>query len=402
MIYLDHAATTGVRPEVFAAMKPWLEGSYGNPSSAYDFGFSARAAVNRARKQVSALIGASPDEIFFTSGGTESDNWVLQGCARIAGSRKGHIITTAIEHHAILHTADYLEQTGFSITRLMPDENGLISPRSLEAAIRPDTILVSIMLANNEIGTIQPIRDLAGIAHAHHILFHTDAVQAFGQIPIDVSELGVDFLSASSHKLYGPKGCGCLYIRTGFTLPPLLFGGGQESGMRAGTEAVPSIVGFGAAAELAAAEMAETSAREQSLRDLLISRILSEIPFSRLNGSPVSRLPGNANFSFQFVEGATLLIMLDMKGICVSTGSACTASSSESSHVLQAIGLPDDLARSSIRITIGRENTEEDIQTAADALKEIIANLRSMSEAYLRMVKKHSFSLGGIKQDPDK
>ena len=402
MIYLDHAATTGVRPEVFAAMKPWLEGSYGNPSSAYDFGFSARAAVNRARKQVSALIGASPDEIFFTSGGTESDNWVLQGCARIAGSRKGHIITTAIEHHAILHTADYLEQTGFSITRLTPDENGLISPRSLEAAIRPDTILVSIMLANNEIGTIQPIRELAGIAHAHHILFHTDAVQAFGQIPIDVSELGVDFLSASSHKLYGPKGCGCLYIRTGFTLPPLLFGGGQESGMRAGTEAVPSIVGFGAAAELAAAEMAETSVREQSLRDLLISRILSEIPFSRLNGSPVSRLPGNANFSFQFVEGATLLIMLDMKGICVSTGSACTASSSESSHVLQAIGLPDDLARSSIRITIGRENTEEDIQTAADALKEIIANLRSMSEAYLRMVKKHSFSLGGIKQDPDK
>ena len=389
MIYLDHAATTGVRPEVFAAMKPWLEGSYGNPSSAYDFGFSARAAVNRARKQVSALIGASPDEIFFTSGGTESDNWVLQGCARIAGSRKGHIITTAIEHHAILHTADYLEQTGFSITRLMPDENGLISPRSLEAAIRPDTILVSIMLANNEIGTIQPIRELAGIAHAHHILFHTDAVQAFGQIPIDVSELGVDFLSASSHKLYGPKGCGCLYIRTGFTLPPLLFGGGQESGMRAGTEAVPSIVGFGAAAELAAAEMAETSAREQSLRDLLISRILSEIPFSRLNGNPVSRLPGNANFSFQFVEGATLLIMLDMKGICVSTGSACTSSSSESSHVLQAIGLPDDLARSSIRITIGRENTEEDIQTAADALKEIIANLRSMSEAYLRMVKKH-------------
>lgn len=389
MIYLDHAATTGVRPEVFAAMKPWLEGSYGNPSSAYDFGFSARAAVNRARKQVSALIGASPDEIFFTSGGTESDNWVLQGCARIAGSRKGHIITTAIEHHAILHTADYLEQTGFSITRLMPDENGLISPRSLEAAIRPDTILISIMLANNEIGTIQPIRELAGIAHAHHILFHTDAVQAFGQIPIDVSELGVDFLSASSHKLYGPKGCGCLYIRTGFTLPPLLFGGGQESGMRAGTEAVPSIVGFGAAAELAAAEMAETSAREQSLRDLLISRILSEIPFSRLNGSPVSRLPGNANFSFQFVEGATLLIMLDMKGICVSTGSACTSSSSESSHVLQAIGLPDDLARSSIRITIGRENTEEDIQTAADALKEIIANLRSMSEAYLRMVKKH-------------
>ena len=388
MIYLDHAATTGVRPEVFAAMKPWLEGSYGNPSSAYDFGFSARAAVNRARKQVSALIGASPDEIFFTSGGTESDNWVLQGCARIAGSRKGHIITTAIEHHAILHTADYLEQTGFSITRLMPDENGLISPRSLEAAIRPDTILVSIMLANNEIGTIQPIRELAGVAHAHHILFHTDAVQAFGQIPIDVSELGVDFLSASSHKLYGPKGCGCLYIRTGFTLPPLLFGGGQESGMRAGTEAVPSIVGFGAAAELAAAEMAETSAREQSLRHLLISRILSEIPFSRLNGSPVSRLPGNANFSFQFVEGATLLIMLDMKGICVSTGSACTASSSESSHVLQAIGLPDDLARSSIRITIGRENTEEDIQTTADALKEIIANLRSMSEAYLRMVKK--------------
>ena len=389
MIYLDHAATPGVRPEVFAAMKPWLEGSYGNPSSAYDFGFSARAAVNHARKQVSALIGASPDEIFFTSGGTESDNWVLQGCARIAGSRKGHIITTAIEHHAILHTADYLEQTGFSITRLMPDENGLISPRSLEAAIRPDTILVSIMLANNEIGTIQPIRELAGIAHAHHILFHTDAVQAFGQIPIDVSELGVDFLSASSHKLYGPKGCGCLYIRTGFTLPPLLFGGGQESGMRAGTEAVPSIVGFGAAAELAAAEMAETSAREQSLRDLLISRILSEIPFSRLNGSPVSRLPGNANFSFQFVEGATLLIMLDMKGICVSTGSACTSSSSESSHVLQAIGLPDDLARSSIRITIGRENTEEHFQTAADALKEIIANLRSMSEAYLRMVKKH-------------
>ena len=386
MIYLDHAATTAVDPGVFAAMTPWLTSSCGNPSSAYDYGYDARAAITRAREQTAALISASPDRIFFTSGGTEADNWVLCSTARMSASKGRHIISTNMEHHAILHTLDYLEENGFEVTRLPVSEDGFVTPKQLEEAIRPDTILVSVMFANNEIGTIQPIRALSAVAHRHGIRFHTDAVQAFGQIPIDVAELGIDMLSASSHKLYGPKGCGCLYVREGIDLPPRLFGGAQENGMRAGTENVPGIVGFGAAAAIAMEQMTETMEKETKLRDFLITQVLRRIPYARLNGSHKNRLPGNANFSFQFVEGSTLLIMLDMKGICASTGSACTASSSSPSHVLRAIGLPDDLARGSLRLTLGRNTTEEEIHIVVDALEEILENLRSVSEDYNRII----------------
>ncbi len=385
MIYLDHAATTGVRPEVFEVMKPYLTAAYGNPSSLYEHAFSARDAVTRARKQVADLLHTKPSAIFFTSGGSEADNWVLRGIARTHAHKGRHIITTNIEHHAILHTADYLESLGFEITRLPVNEEGFITARQLENAIRPDTILVSIMFANNEIGTIQPIKELAAITHRHNIFFHTDAVQAFGQIPIDVDALGIDFLSASAHKLYGPKGVGCLYIRDGITLPPLIFGGSQEHGMRAGTENVAGIAGFGEAACLAQKEMEQTIQHETALRNYLIKEILERIPFTRLNGSFSNRLPGNTNFGFQFVEGATLLIMLDMKGICASAGSACTASSHTPSHVLKAIGLPDDIARGSLRLTLGRETTKEELDITIDALEEIISNLRDLSEDYTRV-----------------
>ncbi len=385
MIYLDHAATTGVRPEVFEIMKPYLTGSYGNPSSVYEHAFAARDAVAKARTQVASLLHTDPSCIFFTSGGSEADNWALRGIARMLAQKGRHIITTNIEHHAILHTADHLESNGFEITRLSVNENGFITAKQLESAVRPDTILVSVMFANNEIGTIQPIRELAAVAHRHDILFHTDAVQAFGQIPIDVNDLGIDLLSASAHKLYGPKGVGCLYIREGIKLPPLIFGGSQEHGMRAGTENVAGIAGFGEAAALAQAEMQDTIERETALRDYLIEQILERIPFVRLNGSRCNRLPGNANFGFQFVEGATLLIMLDMKGICASAGSACTASSHTPSHVLKAIGLPDEIARGSLRLTLGRETTQEDLDITIDALEEILSNLRDLSEEYIRI-----------------
>lgn len=385
MIYLDHAATTGVRPEVFDIMKIYLTGAYGNPSSMYEHAFAARDAITLARKQVADLIHADPSSIFFTSGGSEADNWALRGIARTCYQKGRHIITTNIEHHAILHTADYLESAGFEVTRLPVNEAGFITPAQLERAIRPDTILVSVMFANNEIGTIQPMKELAAIAHQHDIIFHTDAVQAFGQIPIDVNDLGIDLLSASAHKLYGPKGVGCLYIRQGIELPPLIFGGAQEHGMRAGTENVAGIAGFGKAAALAQTEMQETMQRETELRDYLIEQVLGRIPFARLNGSHKNRLPGNANFGFQFVEGASLLIMLDMKGICASAGSACTASSHTPSHVLKAIGLPDEIARGSLRLTLGRETTQEDIDIVIDSLEEILSNLRNLSEDYNRI-----------------
>lgn len=386
MIYLDHAATTGVRPEVFAAMTPYLTGSYGNPSSAYDHAFAARDAIKKARQQTASLIDADPECIYFTSGGTEADNWALRSTARMLYQKGRHIITSSIEHHAVLHTADFLESVGFEVTRLPVDENGLVNPRTLEAAIRPDTILISIMFANNEIGSIQPVKELAAVARRRGILFHTDAVQAFGQIPISVDKLGIDMLSASAHKLCGPKGTGCLYIRKGIELPPLLFGGSQENGHRAGTENVPGIVGFGEACALAAAEMDETIQRETQLRDYLIDSVLSRIPYARLNGSLLHRLPGNANFAFQFVEGATLLIMLDMKGICASAGSACTASSNSPSHVLKAIGLPDEIARGSLRLTLGRETTREEIDITIDSLEEILSNLRDLSDDYARIL----------------
>lgn len=392
-IYMDHAATTAVRPEAAAAMIPYLEQHWGNPSSLYHISGAPQEAIAAARSHAAALIRAEPDCIYFTSGGSESDTWALKGVAEgcrdlIPGQREGrHIITTAIEHHAILHAAQDLERQGFCVTYLRPDEWGRIPPESLEAAIRPDTILVSVMMANNEIGTIEPISELSAIAHAHGILFHTDAVQAYGQIPIDVNRQGIDLLSVSAHKLYGPKGIGFLYIRKGLELTPLIFGGGQESGMRGGTENVAAIAGFGEAARLAALEMSAVFYRESRLRDYLIRRVLTQIPFCRLNGSPRNRLPGNANFSFQFVEGPSLLMMLDERGICASLGSACSASSSDPSHVLTAIGLCDSLARSSLRLTLGRETTRREVDTVIAALTEITAQLRSLSDEYRRAVR---------------
>lgn len=380
MIYLDHAATTMLCPKALDAMMPFLTNSFGNPSSSYEAGFTARDAVARARKQIADLISAQPGEIFFTSGGSEADNWALRSTARMLAHKGKHIITTSIEHHAVLHTVDYLENIGFEVTRLPVNKDGRISPKQLEEAIRPDTILISVMFANNEIGTIQPIKELAAVAHQHQILFHTDAVQAFGQIPINVDELGIDMLSASAHKLYGPKGIGCLYLRKGIKLPPLLFGGAQESGMRAGTEPVAAIAGFGAAAECARLDMKTSMARETELRDYLIRQILTRIPNAHLNGSPVHRLPGNANFSFPSVEGETLLILLDMKGICASAGSACSSASHSPSHVLKAIGLPDSLAKGSLRLTLGRETTKEELEQTIDALEEILSELFELSE----------------------
>lgn len=382
MIYLDHAATTAVRPEVLKAMIPYFGEKYGNPSSIYDFASISKTAIRSARSAVASLIGADERDIYFTGGGSEADNWAIK-CAAEAYSHRGHhIITSKIEHHAVLHTCQYLERCGYSVTYLTPDESGIISPRALRTAIRPDTILVSIMTANNEIGTIEPIRELGQICRERGILFHTDAVQALGQIPMHAEKMNIDLLSASAHKLQGPKGVGCLYIRPGISIGPLIHGGGQERHRRAGTENVPGIVGFGKAAQLALAEMNTRAKKERELRDYLIRSVLSQIPYSRLNGSPSSRLPGNVNFSFQFVEGESLLIMLDMEGICASSGSACTSGSVDPSHVLLAIGLPEEIARGSIRFTIGEENTREEMDYVVQKLVSIVSRLREMSPAY--------------------
>ena len=342
-----------------------------------------------ARAHTAALIHADPKRIFFTSGGSESDSWALIGCARLLRCKGNHIIVSAIEHHAILHAAAFLEDEGFDVTYLMPDAAGFIHPENLLKAMRPDTILVSIMMANNEIGTIQPISDLAYIAHTNGCegcLFHTDAVQAYGQIPIDVKRLGVDLLSASAHKIYGPKGIGLLYIRDGVTLTPLIFGGGQESGIRGGTENVPAIAGFGVAAKIAFNQMRSTMRHEIALRNYLIQRVLHEIPFCQLNGSHQNRLPGNANFSFEYVEGSSLLMMLDAQGICASSGSACASSSAEPSHVLTAIGLSDELAHASLRLTLGRNTTKKELDLVVSILKETIDQLRSISDSYLNRI----------------
>lgn len=389
LIYLDHAATTAVHPDVLKEMLPYFTDRFGNPSSVYGFAANNKNKLTEARETIAGALGAKPEEIYFTAGGSESDNWALKCTAEAYGVHGGHIITTKIEHHAILHTCKYLQNRGYDVTYLDVDENGLVDLNTLEVAIRPDTFLISIMFANNEIGTIEPIKEIGEIAHRHGILFHTDAVQAFGQIPIHVDEMNIDMLSASGHKFNGPKGIGFLYIKKGLKLKSFIHGGQQERGRRAGTENVPGIVGIAKACEIAMAEMEKRMKKETELRDYLIERILKEIPYTRLNGHSKKRLPNNVNISFQFVEGESILIMLDMAGICASSGSACTSGSVDPSHVLLAIGLPHEIAHGSLRLTIGYENTKEEMDTVVDNLKRIITNLRNMSPLYEDYVKKN-------------
>ena len=389
LIYLDNAATTKTSEEVVAAMLPYFTEYYGNPSSVYEFASESKKAVSNARRTIAETLGAQENEIYFTAGGSEADNWALKATAEAYQSKGKHIITTKIEHHAILHTAEYLEKRGFEIPYIGVDENGVVKVDELEKAIRPDTILISVMFANNEIGTIQPIKEIGEIAKKHGVLFHTDAVQAYGQLPINVDELHIDMLSSSGHKLNGPKGIGFLYIRKGVKIRSFVHGGAQERKRRAGTENVPGIVGYGKAAEIAAKTMKERTAKEIELRDHLIDRVLAEVPYTRLNGHRTNRLPNNANFSFQFVEGESLLILLDNNGICASSGSACTSGSLDPSHVLLAIGLPHEIAHGSLRLTLSAETTMEDIDFVVDCIKQIIERLRSMSPLYEDFVKKN-------------
>lgn len=389
LIYLDNAATTKTAPEVLEAMLPYFTENYGNPSSVYSFASKNKEAVTRQREIIAEALGAKSNEIYFTAGGSESDNWALKATAEAYENKGKHIITTKIEHHAILHTAEYLERRGFEVTYLDVDENGSVCLEDLEKAIRPDTILISVMFANNEIGTIEPIKEIGQIAKEHHVLFHTDAVQAFGQVPINVDECHIDMLSASGHKLNGPKGIGFLYIRKGVKIRSFIHGGGQERKRRAGTENVPGIIGIGKAVERAVNTMAQRAKKETELRDYMIQRVLDEIPYTRLNGDPIKRLPNNANFSFQFIEGESLLIMLDMKGICASSGSACTSGSLDPSHVLLAIGLPHEIAHGSLRLTLSDETTKEEIDYVVDTLKGIVARLRDMSPLYEDFMKKN-------------
>ena len=389
LIYLDNAATTKTSEEVVAAMLPYFTEYYGNPSSVYEFASESKKAVSNARRTIAETLGAQENEIYFTAGGSEADNWALKATAEAYQSKGKHIITSKIEHHAILHTCEWLEKQGYEITYLDVDENGVVKVDELEKAIRPDTILISVMFANNEIGTIQPIKEIGEIAKKHGVLFHTDAVQAYGQLPINVDELHIDMLSSSGHKLNGPKGIGFLYIRKGVKIRSFVHGGAQERKRRAGTENVPGIVGYGKAAEIAAKTMKERTAKEIELRDHLIDRVLAEVPYTRLNGHRTNRLPNNANFSFQFVEGESLLILLDNNGICASSGSACTSGSLDPSHVLLAIGLPHEIAHGSLRLTLSAETTMEDIDFVVDCIKQIIERLRSMSPLYEDFVKKN-------------
>ena len=388
-IYLDNAATTRVRPEVVEAMLPYFTELYGNPSSVYEFASPAKQAITAARETIAGALGAKPQEIYFTGGGSESDNWALKATAEAYQAKGKHIITTKIEHHAILHTCEYLEKHGFEVTYLDVDEFGTVKLDELRKAIRPDTILISVMFANNEIGTIQPVKEIGAIAKEHGILFHTDAVQAFGHEPIDVDELNIDLLSASGHKLNGPKGVGFLYIRTGVKIRSFIHGGAQERKRRGGTENVPGIVGLGKATEIAMANLEENKEKEAKLRDYLIGRVLKEVPFTRLNGHPAERLSNNANFAFQFIEGESLLIMLDMDGICGSSGSACTSGSLDPSHVLLAIGLPHEIAHGSLRLTLSETNTKEEMDFVVESIKRIVERLRSMSPLYEDYMKKH-------------
>ena len=383
IIYLDHAATTYVKPEVFEAMKPYFTEEYGNPSSIYSIGRLNRKVVEDARISVAKSIGAAePSEIYFTGSGTEGDNWAIKGTALRLMKKGKHIITSNIEHPAVLATCEFLEKQGYEITYIKVDDKGLINPEDVDRAIRPDTILVSVMMANNEIGTIEPIKEIAQVCKKHGVLFHTDAVQAAGNIPIDVKDLGVDLLSVSGHKFYGPKGIGMLYIRKGVKIENFVHGGHQERNKRAGTENVPGIVGFATALELANKNMEAHHKKLSNLRDRALKGITDRIPHIRVNGSMEKRLPGNLNVSFRFVEGESVLLMLDMKGIKASSGSACTSGSLDPSHVLLAIGLPHEIAHGSLRMSFGDINTEEEVDFLIDSLDEIINKLRNMSPLY--------------------
>ena len=388
LIYLDHAATTAVHPDVLKEMLPYFTDKFGNPSSVYGFAANNKNKLTEARETIAGALGAKPEEIYFTAGGSESDNWALKCTAEAYGVHGGHIITTKIEHHAILHTCKYLENRGYDVTYLDVDENGLVDLNTIEAAIRPDTFLISIMFANNEIGTIQPIKEIGEIAKEHDILFHTDAVQAYAQVPINVDEMHIDMLSASGHKLNGPKGIGFLYIRKGIKIRSFVHGGQQERGRRAGTENIPGIVGLAAAAKRSFSMLEEKMQKEIELRDYLISRIEAEIPYCRLNGDRKKRLPNNVNFSFQFIEGESMLILLDSKGIAASSGSACTSGSLDPSHVLLAIGLPHEIAHGSLRLTLSEENTKEEMDYVVEQLTAILERLRSMSPLYEDFMKK--------------
>lgn len=390
LIYLDNAATTKTAPEVLEAMLPYFTEYYGNPSSVYSFASRNKDEITKQRDIIADALGAKGNEIYFTAGGSESDNWALKATAEAYRDKGNHIITTKIEHHAILHTAEYLEKNGFEVTYLDVNENGVVDLEKLKAAIRPETILISVMFANNEIGTIEPIKEIGAIAKEHGILFHTDAVQAFGQLPINVDECQIDMLSASGHKLNGPKGIGFLYIRKGVKIRSFVHGGAQERRRRAGTENVPGIIGLGTAVKRAVKTMQDRTAQEIELRNYMIDRIEKEIPYAKLNGHRTNRLPNNVNFSFRFVEGESLLIMLDMKGICASSGSACTSGSLDPSHVLLAIGLPHEIAHGSLRLTLSEETTKEEIDYVVDSLKEIVDKLRSMSPLYEDFVKKQN------------
>ena len=389
LIYMDNAATTPVKPEVLDAMLPYFTEKFGNPSSIYSISSENKKAITDAREVIAKTINTTPENIYFTAGGSESDNWALKATADAYASKGKHIITTKIEHHAILHTCEYLETKGFEITYLDVDENGLVKLDELTAAIRPDTILISVMFANNEIGTIEPIAEIGKIAHEHGVLFHTDAVQAYTQVPIDVEAMNIDMMSTSGHKINGPKGIGFLYIRKGVKIKSFIHGGAQERHRRAGTENVTGIIGLAKAAEIATANMKERTAEEIKVRDPLIERIEKEIPYAKLNGDRVKRLPNNVNFSFQFVEGESMLILLDSKGICASSGSACTSGSLDPSHVLLAIGLPHEIAHGSLRLTISDQITMEDADYVVDNLKEIVNHLREMSPLYEDFIKKN-------------
>ena len=394
-VYADHAATTAVTDTALAAMLPHFTRDYGNPSSLYRFAQEGKTHLEQARAQVAACLNARPEEIYFTSGGTEADNWALRGVAELMalkGKKTGHIITTAIEHHAILHTAQYLEKQGYEVTYLPVDGDGLVDPAAVEGAIRPDTILISVMAANNEIGTIQPIAEIGAIAKAHKVLFHTDAVQAVGHIPVDVEAWNVDLLSLSGHKFGGPKGIGALYMRKPLRLPALIQGGGQEKGRRSGTENVPGAVGMAAALKEAVEHLPEESARLAALRDKLIAG-LSKLPYTRLTGHPAKRLPGTASFVFEGVEGEALLLHLDAKGICASSGSACSSASLDPSHVLLSIGLPHAIAHGSLRLSLGSDNTEADVDYILKEVPAVVAYLREMSPVWDKDAQKPTWEL---------
>ncbi|HEY3314432.1 MAG TPA: cysteine desulfurase NifS [Bacillota bacterium] len=390
-VYLDHAATTPVLPEVVRMMDHYMLEAFGNPSSIHAFGREARKGVEEAREQIAALMGANPTEIIFTSGGTEADNLAIQGTARGRREFGNHIITSAIEHHAILHTCEYLEKEGFRVTYLPVDKYGMVDPEDVRKALTPQTILVTIMGANNEVGTIQPSAEIGRIVKEHsNAYYHIDAVQTYGNWPVSVDDLRVDFMSVSSHKIYGPKGCGALYQRKGVKLMPLVFGGSHERKRRAGTENVPGIVGFGKAAEIAKNTLDQRIAHNTSLRDRLISGLLAQIDYAQLNGHPVKRLPANANISVEYVEGESMLLNLDMKGVAASSGSACTSGSLEPSHVLLAMGLPHEVAHGSLRLTVGTDNSMEDIEYVIGTLPDIVRRLRSMSPLYADKIKGHA------------